>query len=141
MTGGAGPTPRPAACAKVTGRLGAPCGRPLQSQDLASFLAAAMTRLEFHGQDHRWALRTFPVLVQLSPLPGPQEGTPGWSSERKGLCCHPPLAGEHDIGPDGPARRGSGHVGCFGQMLAPGHQGPPCRAPAHLAQLCRDFST
>ena len=41
-----------------------------------------------------------------------------------------------------PARLYSrGHTGCFGQMLAPGHPWPPCRAPAHLAQLCRSFRT
>lgn len=41
-----------------------------------------------------------------------------------------------------PARLDSrGHTGCFGQMLAPGHPWPPCRAPSHLAQLCRSFRT
>lgn len=94
------------------------------------------------GQDNHWLLWTCPVPVQFSPLPEPPgECTCRLEQWRKGFHSHPSLSRERStLGPDGPARLNSrGHTGCFGQMLAPSHTGPPCWAPAHLAQLCRSF--
>lgn len=143
VTGGDGLTPGPAAV-KADGKALGSMLKVTTNSLLSLLLKGAWVRPWIScecGQDNCWALGTFLVLVWLSPPPGPHGSTCRLGQWEERIPLSPTT---HQRALDIRARwdsraRRRGHVGCSGQMLAPGHIGPPCWAPAHLAQLCRGF--